>query len=196
MGDIHGNLKALLGLLAALDERKISRTIFLGDYVNKGPSPADVLEVLLVRRQSGRATLLAGNHEAALLSALDTGNVAPFLKMGGATTIRSYLRRQARPDVLSDFRSQLPHHHLSALREMPTVWESGEVVAQHVPPGIHASRFQISAHVPVGKLPRITTNSAQLDTGSGSSEQAGRLTAFMWPSRDYIQVDASGKMIS
>jgi len=195
VGDVHGNLDALQGILAALAELGDPHAIFLGDYLNKGPHPAAVLEVLLARQRSGEVTLLAGNHETALLAALDTGDLAPFLKMGGATTIRSYLRRQVRPDVLGDFRAHLPLEHVDALRAMPTVWESEDLVAQHAPLGITTSKFRISAHVPVGILPRITANSAQLDTGSGSQGQIGRLTALLWPSRDFVQVDASGEQV-
>jgi len=195
VGDVHGNLDALLGILAAIAERGHPHTIFLGDYLNKGPRPAEVLGVLLDRQQAGEVTLLAGNHERALLAALDTGDLAPFLKMGGATTIRSYLRRPARPDVLRDFRAHLPPAHVDALRAMPTVWESEELVAQHAPPDGTTLKFRISAHVPVGILPRITANSAQLDTGSGSQNENGRLTALLWPSRDFVQVSASGVQV-
>lgn len=195
VGDVHGNLDALQGILAALAERGHIHAIFLGDYLNKGPRPADVLGVLLARQQTGDITLLAGNHETALLAALDTGDLAPFLKMGGATTIRSYLRRRVRPDVLGDFRAHLPAEHVDALRAMPMVWESEELVAQHAPPEITTSKFRISAHVPVGMLPRITANSAQLDTGSGSQDETGRLTALLWPSRDFVQVNASGEQV-
>jgi len=154
-----------------------------------------VLGVLLARQQAGEVTLLAGNHETALLAALDTGNLAPFLKMGGATTIRSYLRRRVLPDVLGDFRAHLPPEHVDAIRAMPTVWESEDLHAQHSPIGATTSKFRVSAHVPVGLLPRITANSARLDTGSGSQDKIGRLTALLWPSRQFVQVDASGEQV-
>lgn len=195
VGDVHGNLDALQGILAALAEHGRPHTIFLGDYLNKGPDPAGVLEVLLSGQQAGEISLLAGNHETALLAALDTGDLAPFLKMGGATTIRSYLRRRARPDVLGDFRAHLPPEHVEALRAMPLVWESEDLVAQHAPNETPTSKFRISAHVPVGLLPQITANSAQLDTGIGTQDKVGRLTALLWPSREFVQVDANGERV-
>lgn len=195
IGDIHGNLEALEGILAVLAKRGHPHMVFLGDYLNKGPNPAAVLAVLLERQQAGDVTLLAGNHETALLAALDTGDLAPFLKMGGATTIRSYLRRQVGPDVLGDFRAHLPAEHVDALRAMPEIWETEDVVAQHAPQDTKIAKFRISAHIPVGILPRIDANSAQLDTGSGSQDNIGRLTALLWPSRDVVQVSASGEHI-
>lgn len=195
VGDVHGNLDALQGILGALAERGCPLVVFLGDYLNKGSRPKEVLEVLLARQQTGEVVLLAGNHETELLSALETGNLGPFLKMGGATTILSYLRRPVLPDVLNDFGAHLPSEHIKALRAMPTIWESEELIAQHFPPDATTVKFQVSAHVPVGLLPRITAHSAQLDTGSGSEGEVGRLTALLWPSRDFIQVDASGSLV-
>lgn len=196
VGDVHGNIDALHGILNALAELGHPHAIFLGDYLNKGPHPAAVLAELLARQQAGEVSLLAGNHETALLAALDTGDLAPFLKMGGATTIRSYVLRPVLPDVLGDFRAHLPLKHVEALRAMPLVWESENLVAQHAPFEMTASKFRISAHVPVGILPRITGNSAQLDTGIGNQDKAGRLTALLWPSRGFVQVDASGGQIT
>lgn len=193
IGDVHGNICALRGILDALASYEDLHLVFLGDYLNKGANPAEVLELLLTRQREGDATLLAGNHESALLAALDSADLTSFLKMGGATTIRSYLRRPVDPDVLQDFRDHLPASHLAGLRSMPLVWESEGVLAQHFPANSAGRGFSISAHVPVGLLPRITATSAQLDTGSGSSGDGGRLTALLWPSCNYLQVDAAGR---
>lgn len=195
VGDVHGNLDATIGMLTALAAHGSPHVVFLGDYINKGPQPAGVLKLLLEEQRHGHVKLLAGNHEIALLSALDTGDLTALLKMGGATTIRSYLRRPVRPDVLADFEEHLPADHLEGLRAMPLMWESDDLIAQHTPPDTADGRFQISAHIPVGVVPRITATAAKLGTGSGSAGAAGRLTALLWPSRNYLQVDAGGRMI-
>ena len=193
IGDVHGNLDALLGVLNELAAWEGLHLVFLGDYLNKGQHSAEVIELLLKRNRAGKTTLLAGNHESALLRALDTADLTAFIKMGGATTIRSYLHRPVGPDVLEDFLAHLPTLHLAGLRSMPSTWESDGLIARHAP--VVDSRFSISAHIPVGPLPRITATTAQLDTGSGSSGDLGRLTAFLWPSRDYLQVDAAGRRV-
>lgn len=193
VGDVHGNLRAVRGLWVALVRRNVSRTIFLGDYINKGAQSADVLQELISQAKMGRATLLCGNHEAALLKAIDRQDLSAFIKMGGAMTIRSYVGRRIEPDVLADFQSSLPLEHLEALRCMPMTFETEDLIAQHIPTRSSTSKFRISAHIPVGELPRVGDRSAQLDTGCGSN--AGRLTALLWPSLDYIQVDHNGLAI-
>ena len=193
VGDVHGNLSALQGLCYVLATRGIPHAVFLGDYINKGRQSAEVMQELLSYSQAGWATLLRGNHEAALLDALDTGDLAAFLKMGGAMTIRSYVGAKVGPDVLKDFRVKFPSQHLDAIRRMPQTYESDDLIAQHIPPAASTPKFRISSHLPVGELPRIGRYSAQLDTGCGA--ESGRLTALLWPGLDYVQVDAQGTMV-
>lgn len=196
IGDVHGNLAALKGIITALEVQEGLHLIFLGDYINKGQDSSRVLELLLTAKASGKATLLAGNHEAELIGAFQTGRLTAFIKMGGATTIRSYLQRPVRPDVLEDFRGHFPAHHLAGLKAMPEKWESVDVVAQHVPIRDIGGRFAVSAHTPVGPLPRMSDTAAQIDTGCGAIDDDGRLTALLWPSREVLQVDSSGRVVS
>jgi len=194
VGDIHGTLRALQGLWEALVARDVPHVIFLGDYVNKGAQSAEVLQELISHAEAGQATLLAGNHETALLNALDGQDLSGFLKMGGAATIRSYVGGRVGPDVLGDFLTSLPTEHLEALRRMPPAYETEDLVAQHIASRSTTTKFRISAHVPVGDLPRIRHRSAQLDTGCGTV--SGRLTALLWPELDYIQVDDYGAVVT
>jgi serine/threonine protein phosphatase 1 len=193
VGDVHGNLTALRGICEALTARGRPHMVFLGDYINKGPESAEVMYELLAYSSTGRATLLAGNHETALLDALDTEDLAAFLKIGGAMTIRSYVRGKVGADVLSEFALRFPREHLDALRRMPQTYETDDLIAQHEPPAASTHKFRISAHVPVGKTPWVGPMSAQLDTGCGT--ESGRLTALLWPSLDFVQVDARGAIV-
>lgn len=194
VGDVHGNLRALRGLWSVLSRRDVPHVVFLGDYINKGERSAEVLQELISHAETGRATLLAGNHESALLDALDRQDLSGFLKMGGAMTIRSYVGGRVGADVLGNFVSSLPPAHVEALRGMPTAYETEDLVAQHEPPRSPTPKFCVSAHVPVGNLPRIGHRSAQLDTGCGN--RSGRLTALLWPALNHVQVDSNGAVIT
>jgi len=190
VGDVHGNVDALRGLWGQPEVSDASRVVYMGDYLNKGPDSAAVIEQLIEYSRSGRAVLLRGNHESALLDALQTRTLTAFLKMGGAATIQSYVRRPVGADVLRDFEEHLPDAHLEALRSMADLYESEDLVARHIPGVRTGQKFEVSAHVTVGPLPRISAASAQIDTGCATKD--GRLTAFFWPARQFVQVDNSG----
>lgn len=194
VGDIHGSLAALNGLRAAVEASSSLHWVFLGDYINKGPESRDVLDVLIDMRDAGAASLLAGNHELAMLDALESGDMQQFLKMGGAMTIRSYVRGSVGVDVARDFVRSVPDRHLDALRQMPLEFDADDVKARHRPVRPVGGRFEVSAHVYIGLVPRIGIRSAEIDTGCGTP--GGRLTAFLWPSREYLQVDDQGALVS
>lgn len=176
-----------------LGNRGRPHAVFLGDYINKGPQSAAVMNALLSFAHAGHATLLAGNHEAALLEALATSDLTAFLKMGGAMTIRSYVGGAVGPDALGDFRAAFPAEHLDAIRRMPNTYETDDLIAQHDPRSAATSKFRISGHVTVGAEPRIESSAAHLDTGCGT--ESGRLTALLWPSLEYVQVSVDGAIV-
>lgn len=186
-------MSALEAMWEVLGNRGRPHAVFLGDYINKGAESAAVLDALLGFAEAGHATLLAGNHEAMLVEALEMSDLTAFLKIGGAMTIRSYVGREVGPDVLSDFRAALPSEHLDAIRLMPDAYETGNVIAQHDLRSATSSKFRIGGHVAVGPEPRIGSSAAYLDTGCGT--ESGRLTALLWPSLEYVQVSVDGAIL-
>ncbi|AXK76428.1 MULTISPECIES: metallophosphoesterase family protein [Mycobacteriaceae] len=194
VGDVHGNSDALRGLISHIEKLNVQKTVFLGDYLNKGPDSAGVIELLLNESQRLPMVLLKGNHEKVLLDALESANLTHFLKIGGAKTIHSYLRRPVGPNVLAEFESRIPVTHIDFLRSMPDSFENADVVASHLPLSSPEDRYRVSAHVSVGAVPLIETSSARIDTGCGSFAH-GRLTAFIWPARTYFQVDSDGSPV-
>jgi serine/threonine protein phosphatase 1 len=100
IGDIHGRLDVLQPLVMEL-ARDCARTaaperpllIFLGDYVDRGPSSAGVIEFILRLLQEGlfEVRALKGNHEEAFLTFLDDPAFGEtWMKHGGAQTLASY----------------------------------------------------------------------------------------------------------
>ncbi|HNL70573.1 MAG TPA: metallophosphoesterase, partial [Leptospiraceae bacterium] len=63
IGDIHGCLRELDALLDRIPEHE--PLLFLGDYVDRGPDSAGVIERCL--REKERSTFLMGNHESMMI---------------------------------------------------------------------------------------------------------------------------------
>jgi len=131
VGDVHGCL-ALLHLLherifadceASPGEKWI---VYLGDYVDRGPDSAGVLDALLLPLPSElRRITLAGNHEVMMLDFLENPvRNSSWLEFGGAETLSSYgldvkklmsLSERERRSFLS---SHIPTEHIEFMREL------------------------------------------------------------------------------
>lgn len=59
LADIHGNLVALRAVLADLDAENVDGIVVAGDMVGFGPSPDEVVDLLVERN----AQMIRGNHE-------------------------------------------------------------------------------------------------------------------------------------
>lgn len=71
IGDIHGQHKMLVDLLAQVVPTADDQLVFLGDFIDRGPSSPDVLDLLIeFKRQHPRTIFLRGNHEQMLLDAV------------------------------------------------------------------------------------------------------------------------------
>jgi serine/threonine protein phosphatase 1 len=77
IGDIHGDLVHLVALLDRLPELDAGDTlVFLGDYIDRGPSSAGVVHFVrftLPQRTPAKLVFLRGNHEDAWLRVVDEG---------------------------------------------------------------------------------------------------------------------------
>jgi serine/threonine protein phosphatase 1 len=138
VGDIHGRLDLLRELYRRIEEDAAGasgkmRLVFLGDYVDRGPDSAGVIDFLLGGIAPRFAPVfLKGNHEDLWQRFLDDPQLGPaWFDTGGMTTMTSYgIRdgvtgrsadfaalsarlRQAMPAAHHEFLSSLAHSHRS-----------------------------------------------------------------------------------
>ncbi len=127
IGDVHGEAERLSALHEAIFTRHASRSddrsikiIHLGDYVDRGPDSAGVIEILrdLDKRGDAEIVNLRGNHEQMMIDAYDMGSDERlhWLMNGGDATIESYARRgfSDPPEADLDWLRNLPTLHLEA----------------------------------------------------------------------------------
>lgn len=71
IADIHGHLEKLKRLLEIVNPTSGDRLVFLGDYIDRGPDPAGVIEHLVqLADQFPKTIFLRGNHEQVAIDAL------------------------------------------------------------------------------------------------------------------------------
>lgn len=113
IGDIHGCLKQLKALLKKVEPTPSDQIIFLGDYVDRGPDSAGVIDYLIEFSRTFPASIfLRGNHEQMFVDYLEEHDSTMFLMNGGHKTLDSYRQREMWP-VPQTHRSflQALHHY-------------------------------------------------------------------------------------
>ncbi len=91
IGDIHGCLDHLDALLLAIEPTPDDHLVFLGDYVDRGPDSAGVMNRLITLSKNLKITTIMGNHEQMMLeSRNDIDRLTEWLLNGGDATLFSY----------------------------------------------------------------------------------------------------------
>ena len=154
IGDIHGRLDLLRETHARIAQDLIRRPcrhfriLHLGDYVDRGPDSAGVVEFLIEARRDGDAECLAGNHDLVLLKFLaepdEFGDA--FLSYGGEETLASYgvdplsaeLRSAPLRALRDAFAAALPETHRAFFGSLPFTERQGDFLFVHagVRPGV------------------------------------------------------------
>jgi diadenosine tetraphosphatase ApaH/serine/threonine PP2A family protein phosphatase len=155
IGDVHGCDDLLAGVHGGIDRdltaRPVAdhRVIHLGDYVDRGPASATVVERLSrLQAADERVLCLRGNHEEMLLEFLadPIEGAANFLGNSGETTLASYGtildRGMVSPrdliNLAHDFAMRMPAQHRKFLATLPTSFRFGDYFFCHagIRPGV------------------------------------------------------------
>ena len=155
IGDIHGRADLLAelhaGIVANAAPRMAARRVivYLGDYVDRGPDVAGVIDLLLDRVPEGfEPVYLIGNHERMMLDFLDDISSGPlWLRNGGEQTLASYgiaYDSAATPDLQrlrglqGELRYRLPLRHLEFLQNLRLLHIEGDYAFAHagIRPGV------------------------------------------------------------
>lgn len=211
IGDVHGDAARLEVALEAAESQP-GGVILVGDYINRGPDSKGVLDLLTAALHSlgNRLTLIRGNHEAALLNYLNTGDPALFLRHSGLTTIRSYYPTPP-VNVLDAFRREFPLEHRGLLESTVACFERPGLLVSHCGYNTGSPNSRALSDMTLGFFPEIfstyTTPPCELvvcghyvqrsrvpfvsdhliclDTGCGTDSDAP-LAALVLPERQFL----------
>ena len=151
IGDVHGCHDELCELLALIDADiaanpvSVTRLIFLGDYVDRGPENRKVINELIGLQQSDRdVEFLLGNHDERILTFINNPALVwdGVMKWGGARTLEDYgivpKPGEDEESVRQRFADALPRSHYAFLSGLKPSTQSGDYFFCHagVRPGI------------------------------------------------------------
>lgn len=152
IGDIHGRADLLGPLLdrieadSKLHPEQRSITVFLGDYIDRGPASREVIDLLLSYGQSGEAVFLKGNHETYVARFLSDPTVLnDWRHLGGLETLCSYgLKPSISPGkneqlrLADQFAHALPVKHRQFFETLELSFGCGDFLFVHagIRPGV------------------------------------------------------------
>lgn len=201
IGDVHGRLSKLEGLLGQIDPRQEDKIIFLGDYIDRGPDSYDVVERLIgFRREFPMTVMLRGNHEAFVLSLFRNpvnGQRQSWLeKDGGNLTVASYQAAGQFLTVHREFFESLPLSfetdryffcHAGVRPSVPLNRQREADLLEIREPFLSSKadfgKVVVHGHTIVGQ-PQILRNRINVDTGTA---EGGPLTAIELSSNQLVQ---------
>jgi serine/threonine protein phosphatase 1 len=152
IGDVHGRLDLLNRLLAEIESDNVARgpattiVVFLGDLIDRGPDSAQVVDKAIVGLSWASTVCLKGNHEAAMLDALDgvEGAARMWLSYGGLETLASWgvssttLSKGDHEEIMESARAVISKEHHRWLSLCPVSYRLGDYYFVHagVRPGV------------------------------------------------------------
>ena len=204
MGDIHGRADLLQKILREVLPQMppATRPVFLGDYIDRGPKSAQVVEALIeLSSMEPCPVFLLGNHERMLLDAWRGYRPGLFLNNGGYETMQSY-------GLASREIEFIPSRHLNFLQNLPLYWQSRDHIFVHagLAPGIPLEKQEekdliwirekffgsdydfgkvvVFGHTPFPQ-PLVKQNLIGIDTGAVYGR---RLTCLKLPEMEFIAI--------
>jgi serine/threonine protein phosphatase 1 len=152
VGDVHGRADLLHQVLSRVDTDLAAYPhcrplqIFLGDYIDRGPSSRTVLDLLISRARAHAMVCLKGNHESYVSQFLhDPDVLIAWRQLGGLETLRSYglnpslnSDRGERVELARALAAALPTSHRQFLRSLAPCFTCGDFLFVHagVKPGV------------------------------------------------------------
>lgn len=142
VGDIHGRADLLRRAFDRIDrdhaecaQEGEKTEIYLGDYVDRGPNSAAVLDLLIERSKVAETVFLRGNHEQVMLSFLSGGTtIEEWASLGGLPTLQSYglsLRGEDLAKAETAAWAAIPHQHKQFLSRTHSYCRFGHYVFVH-----------------------------------------------------------------
>jgi calcineurin-like phosphoesterase family protein len=125
-------------------------TVFLGDYIDRGPASREVLDLLLERERTSAVVFLKGNHETFVARFLrEPAALEEWRLCGGLETLISYgLKPSINPDaterieLAQELGKRIPDIHLKFLESLHLSFGCGDFLFVHagIRPGIPVSK--------------------------------------------------------
>jgi serine/threonine protein phosphatase 1 len=152
IGDIHGRIDLLETLIDRIQADVIRRPhasmriIILGDFIDRGPGSAKIVDLLIHLKTEPHVIVLRGNHEAIMLDAYSGDHSAMdlWLEHGGLATLESFGAELGEIEIddtramIKLARRVIPRRVIAWIAKLPTHVQFGQYYFVHagIRPGV------------------------------------------------------------
>lgn len=181
--DIHGRYDLLCLALDKINLSSLDKLIFLGDYIDRGPQSALVVQQIRAGLDSGLPWIaLKGNHEDFMAEGIDGNDVALYMSWlphGGYETINSYNTESCNIAEDAAWMRRLPifyedTHRVYVHAFAPEQFDmkdapEGDVLWTRYPEGAdvgYRGKHVVHGHTPKKNGPELYRNRTNLDCGA------------------------------
>ena len=128
VGDIHGCLEKLVTLMDKIPiDYNQDQLIFIGDYIDRGPSSFEVVRYLIeLKNLKPDTVFIKGNHEDMLQNYLDGSDRFTYQLNGGQQTLDEYLSRSDSKDAFP-----IPADHLEFFNSLQLYYQTDDYIFVH-----------------------------------------------------------------
>lgn len=136
ISDIHGMSYELKRLLDKVPFTKSDVLVFLGDVIDRGPDPREVVQTILdLRRDGYNVVTVMGNHEDIFISHLKRNSLAGGYGQYCYRNIRNgyYIERNGGAKTLRSYKhnNDLIHEHLPYFKGLRLYFETKDYIFVH-----------------------------------------------------------------
>ena len=210
IGDIHGQLYKLKGLIEKLPIDDTCQLVFVGDYIDRGEYSFEVIEYLINLYKRYNCVFLKGNHEDLFMNFMLGESDDMFVCNGGDSTIQSYKNNGYDISQFIEYqRRNLPITHVNFYKSLKNYYETDDYIFVHaglLPKNIPLSEqpvdmllwerydfinsdFDWGKKVIFGHTPNreILNMHNKICIDTGAYYEGGKLTCVVLPEEKFIQ---------
>ena len=210
IGDIHGQLHKLKGLIEKLPIDDTCQLVFVGDYTDRGEHSFEVIEYLINLCKRYNCVFLKGNHEDLFMNFMLGESDDMFVCNGGDSTIQSYKNNGYDISQFVEYqRRNLPITHVNFYKSLKNYYETDDYIFVHaglLPKNIPLSEqpvdmllwerydfinsdFDWGKKVIFGHTPNreILNMHNKICIDTGAYYEDGKLTCVVLPEEKFIQ---------
>ena len=210
IGDIHGQLHKLKGLIEKLPIDDTCQLVFVGDYTDRGEHSFEVIEYLINLCKRYNCVFLKGNHEDLFMNFMLGESDDVFVCNGGDSTIQSYKNNGYDISQFIEYqRRNLPITHVNFYKSLKNYYETDDYIFVHaglLPKNIPLSEqpvdvllwvrydfinsdFDWGKKVIFGHTPNreILNMHNKICIDTGAYYEGGKLTCVVLPEEKFIQ---------